>query len=806
MPRKSAARGPRHPVIAAYIYSDAPLLHILLKTPQPRDPLVETMLHLRQALGDGREIEQSLAEAEKLSTSGADPELYTLFLGLWSLVCARAGRLAEMAVVLNRAKALVAEKSSQEIRAGLLKCEGALVGAQGNQIRREELFNKALSLLGPSSPRYKAECLEKAEMLAIMGREGEIDTDLERIVQDDYDLSFRGRVAMIRFINCVETGQLDDALYFLAQPEIDQQVIGYYPSRAYAILINLMLSARNTLRPFPANTLLQRFDGGRSIVSPHDTREHLPDWAKVIDLLLSRWSEQALRLARSEDPAHVVTGIGFPALNLIRAELASGNGEAARRLLLLRREKGNVHYLDDLFLGRAELLANNREAAANHFGRALHSIEKHQAHGRLDFELRLATEISPADLLWIGKTAEPVELNPRHPQLVPCAEPSDDHGLQRLVGRSESIAAVREKIVRLASLEAPVLITGETGTGKELIARALHESGRNAAEPFVAINCGAIAESLLESELFGHERGAFTGASGTHRGLFEEAGKGTIFLDEIGEITPRLQVALLRVLESGEIRPVGSSRSRKIRCRIIAATNADLQRLTARGRFRKDLLFRLRRLEIDVPPLKSRPEDILPLAFHFLAEFRRDAPKVAMAPTLKAALLWHEWPGNVRELRNAIERMCLMNMEKSSYDLEDIELPQLDVAPAAPASGGYPSLGEASGAEIISIDRAHEDEKAAALAARVAEADIDGLLRAGTSSRRRRTRLRELFARHKELNRLEISKILGHAPATITRDLRVLIAEGYIEKITPNDSPRTHYFALRESSEIADSP
>jgi transcriptional regulator with PAS, ATPase and Fis domain len=196
-----------------------------------------------------------------------------------------------------------------------------------------------------------------------------------------------------------------------------------------------------------------------------------------------------------------------------------------------------------------------------------------------------------------------------------------------------------------------VLIVGETGTGKELVARALHEESERAAEPFLAVNCGAISESLLESELFGHESGAFTGARRAHRGLFEAAGRGTLLLDEIGDTSPRLQVALLRVLETGEVRPVGSSTSRKVRCRVLAATNADLTGMVGEGRFRKDLYFRLDRIAIRIPPLRERGEDILSLADHFLSEDRHDGHRPTMSEALKAALLAHQWSGNVRELR-----------------------------------------------------------------------------------------------------------------------------------------------------------
>jgi transcriptional regulator with PAS, ATPase and Fis domain len=211
---------------------------------------------------------------------------------------------------------------------------------------------------------------------------------------------------------------------------------------------------------------------------------------------------------------------------------------------------------------------------------------------------------------------------------------------------------------KVAETDATVLITGETGTGKDLVARAIHYSGRRKAERFLAQNCSALPDTLLESELFGHMRGAFTGAHADKKGLFEVAHRGTVFLDEVGETHPGMQVRLLRVLQDGEIRPLGSSDTRKVDVRIIAATNRDLRKEAEEGRFREDLYYRLRVVEIEIPPLRERRSDIPMLAHHFL-----DASSEKMGRKLKAftnsamdRLVSYSWSGNVRELENEIER------------------------------------------------------------------------------------------------------------------------------------------------------
>ncbi|MBX9464337.1 MAG: sigma-54 dependent transcriptional regulator [Aquamicrobium sp.] len=227
---------------------------------------------------------------------------------------------------------------------------------------------------------------------------------------------------------------------------------------------------------------------------------------------------------------------------------------------------------------------------------------------------------------------------------------------------SPATERIAEQLRRVANTDLPVLITGETGTGKEVAARYLHATSRRAKQPFVAVNCGAIPHDLLESQFFGHERGAFTGASQSHVGFFEEAGDGTLFLDEVGELDARLQIALLRVLEDGRFRPVGSRTDRSFRGRIIAATNADLDTMRIEKTFREDLYYRLSVIEISLPPLRHRTAEIEPLADRLLrqAAHRHGMDVRSISPDAFTALLHHDWPGNVRELRNRLERATVL--------------------------------------------------------------------------------------------------------------------------------------------------
>lgn len=225
-------------------------------------------------------------------------------------------------------------------------------------------------------------------------------------------------------------------------------------------------------------------------------------------------------------------------------------------------------------------------------------------------------------------------------------------------GLSPATARLAADLDRLADRDVPVLLRGETGVGKEVAARQLHQRSARAAAPFVAVNCGAIPRDLLESQFFGHERGAFTGATGTHVGWFEEAGEGTLFLDEIGELDPRLQTALLRVLQDGVFRRVGGRQDLRFRGRLVAATNADLAARIAAREFRDDLYYRLAVVELWVPPLRERPAEVLALAEGFAqqAAQRQGLAAPSLDADARTALLAHAWPGNVRELRNRIER------------------------------------------------------------------------------------------------------------------------------------------------------
>lgn len=251
----------------------------------------------------------------------------------------------------------------------------------------------------------------------------------------------------------------------------------------------------------------------------------------------------------------------------------------------------------------------------------------------------------------------------------------DSFSKKTIMGQSPAIVKLLEFIDQVSATDSTVLICGETGTGKELVARAIHGGSRRREMPFIPINCGALPESLLEAELFGYEKGAFTGALASKKGLFEEADRGTIFLDEISATSPATQVKLLRVLQEQEIRRVGSNKTVKIDVKVIGATNQELPRLVREGKFREDLYYRLNVISIEVPPLRGRKEDLPLLVEHFLKEFsnKENGTLKRLSPEAMKAIYEYDWPGNVRELRNILERATVLS---KTPIIEHHDLPQ----------------------------------------------------------------------------------------------------------------------------------
>jgi len=283
-------------------------------------------------------------------------------------------------------------------------------------------------------------------------------------------------------------------------------------------------------------------------------------------------------------------------------------------------------------------------------------------------------------------------------------------GFEGIIGSHPSMLGMFEVIRRVAPTDATVLITGESGTGKELVAAALHHLSPRAVGRFVPVHCGAIPEELLESEMFGHERGAFTGAVASRVGRFKLADRGTIFLDEIGEMSPKLQVKLLRVLEDGRFEPVGSVTTQQVDVRIIAATNRTLDEAVAAKQFREDLFYRLRVVPIEMPPLRRRAEDIQFLVGGVLAQLaQKGLPRFEVTPDAIAVLERYSWPGNVRELRNLLEQLVVLGRPEHLIDVHDLPPHVVAAHDSGEASPAMPWQFGAAGIDFYREMEAIED-------------------------------------------------------------------------------------------------
>jgi len=351
-------------------------------------------------------------------------------------------------------------------------------------------------------------------------------------------------------------------------------------------------------------------------------------------------------------------------------ERCIGRGDAACHLLGRTLEEWGDDRTEDLHFYRVENLKEWLEPS-------LHRITEHlqETERKLQEKKRVLTRVAP--------------------------EAEDPIGM---IARSAAMRRIIDLARRIAKVDSTVLITGESGTGKELIARLVHEESARATGPFIAVNCGAITESLLESELFGHTRGAFTGAAQERIGLFEAANGGTLLLDEIGDISPGMQVKLLRVLQEREIRRVGENKSRSVNVRVMAATNRELAADIAAGRFRKDLYYRLNVVQLHVPALRSRREDLLPLARVLLVDAaeRIKRPVTGLSPRAADQLLRYAWPGNVRELENAIERAVALG-RNNLIDLDDLPEEVRKAIPTPSVSGPVRALEEIEKDYIVAV-------------------------------------------------------------------------------------------------------
>ena len=383
----------------------------------------------------------------------------------------------------------------------------------------------------------------------------------------------------------------------------------------------------------------------------------------------------------------VGAGAGTRLLELPRCTLVVLGGEQRGRRVVVERDVFRIGKNPDNDLVLTDETVSRRHCEILRDPRGYLLRDLGSTNGTLldGAEIREAY-LRPGAVVTVGKVELQVQPRTERIELLP----SEHEAFGEAVGRSVAMRTIFGLLERLAPTEATVLLTGETGTGKDVLARAIHAASRRAGGPFVVVDCGAVVGSLIESELFGHEKGAFTGATERRQGAFELADGGTLFLDEIGELPLDLQPKLLRAIEQRAFKRVGGSREQRVDVRIVAATKRPLRQEVERGKFREDLYFRLAVVPIELPPLRERPEDVPLLVERLLERFAAreglERP-LKLAPEAMAALKAHDWPGNVRELRNVLERAALLARAMGREQIGPSDVPGWTLGAVAPSEG-----------------------------------------------------------------------------------------------------------------------
>ena len=447
--------------------------------------------------------------------------------------------------------------------------------------------------------------------------------------------------------------------------------------------------------------------------------------------------------------------------------------------VIKNREEKSYHYMLDFFIARYFLIKKRKDLARYYYAQLLNNCEKFKAIGRLQFEMQFAFELSMSsffEFTYPRQIINSVELR-KSLDIAMVAPTTELFGTNRIIGNSKAINEIKKKAKLYADIQRPILLIGETGAGKEIVARAIHEESTYKDKPFLAINCGALTDTLLQSELFGYEAGAFTGAVNSHKGIFEAAEDGVVFLDEFGEMSPKLQVSMLRILENNELLRVGGTKVKKIKCRIIAATNANIEELLQQKRFREDLYHRLKQFTITIIPLRERQEDIPELINYFLNQQDKKQTQV-LSKELMFKFQEYLWPGNIRELKNEIDRIKILCGNKSIVEIEDIDIEWIIKKNTTPEKN--------KSLETTLAGNSYEQMHQIILETKL------------SSSVKRHKQIILLFKQHKKLNRVQIAQALKVSLLTITRDLKRMVADGLVEKQMPTLSSRSHYFEIIE--------
>jgi len=755
-----------HPIIKEFVETPRPLNEIVERL-YDKSNIIETVLQklcrLKNVVLDidpriYDEIDQATIQGH------SDANVYMLFVGVALDFISRRKHSEKSKALLAIGASISIEKIHPIVHAIYLVTNGTLKFYENKMNEGRVILRQALSIVNKDQPRYMSILLGYASLISQEGRLNDLEQEeLNLIFNSTYE-KFRFLIVDIKLSNYIFTGNVKKGL------EQFEEYKRLFPADATYIVEG----KKNLLHILSGDFDETNYSSEKfkiySNICKNLLQGNIPAAEKYLHIIQSKnWENATFLPFEKYLPLHIA--LGFK------------NKGKARLLLQEYFQNGSADYLDDFFLARLHLLEQNLEEAQTAFTRLMSNIHKYEAMNRLTFELQFAKELKSTDvLILMSGSKESPNLNIGVQNLNPHSkQKKQNKGTKQLIGDSQEITQVKKLIKQFANLREPVLITGETGTGKELVAKAIHEESPFSNEPFLAINCGALTDSLLQSELFGYIAGAFTGAQKERKGIFEAAGNGTVFLDEFGEISTKLQISLLRVLESNEIRPIGSTTTRQIKCKIIIASNIDLYQAVNEKKFREDLYYRLTRYDIKLPPLRVRTQDIELLIKYFMDDKH-------ISKQLLDALIHYSWPGNIRELKNELERLKILHSEKSILGLEDFDFSRLQ---------GFvetnTNLSNETHSKIPLSFNTNERTKD------INEEEILKIVQRGSKVEQRHEFIKDLFRKYKKLTRGQIMEIAKISPVTATKDMEILCQSGFIERKTPTKSVKSHYFILTDS-------
>lgn len=762
-----------HPIVVDFINTRDSLYNIISKHHDENSFLENVFLKILQEkiIGYDQSILQKLDQAILLGHQ--DTNLYLLFISAAiKFTCVR--KHIEKSNAIYSIGASISRENIHPLAEAHFK--QSLATLRFFELKIDEcnsIIKDSMSKIDKNSPRYIALLTLYASLASLQGRLKEFDkSDLDALESFSNNYWSHYRIGIV-LTNCLWTGDFKEGL--VLHEEFKKTFVD-----------------DGTTEIQVQKNIIQVLSGDFDENNYQDKLAKL--YVSALQSIKSGDYEKSKSCHQMLQKIERTTLIDFPFEEYLplHIELSLKNKGKSRLLLQDIEKKRGQHYVDDLFLARIQILEQNKEGAIATFHRLMANIKRYGAMNRLRFELQFAKEMQTSDVFWlmngIKNPCSTINISTVNNILESPNQIKADNHL--LVGNSTSINKIKNLVKKFSTLKEPILVTGETGTGKELVARAIHDEGRFKHEPFLAINCGALTESLLQSELFGYVAGAFTGAQKEKKGIFEAAGKGTVFLDEFGEISPKMQVSLLRLLESNEIRLIGGTQTRQIECKIVVATNVDLQKAVEEKKFREDLYFRLTRFDIKLPPLRQRSEDIPILINHFLLKNKNKmGMQQQFSKGLLEILMKYQWPGNIRELKNEIERILILHPDKEILDVEDFDFTRLQgMESLVPKKVKTPNKLPVQNEKTIPIQLDINPEK------------IQKIIQRKSKLEEREIAFKELFQRYRKLTRSQLIEILNINPGSATKSLQNLCKIGYINKIMPTKSVKSHYFVLVESS------